>query len=125
MISSHILAELEEACTHLAIMDRGRLVMEGSVGEMQRETIAGLRYRIRVLDRLESALAAAEKAAPLSARGEEGCLMIEVASEAHIARINAALVAAGIGIAELRLLSNLEDAFVRVTTGEEATHGVQ
>jgi len=31
LVSSHILAELEEYCTHVAILDRGRLVHHGSI----------------------------------------------------------------------------------------------
>src|SRR5437899_1770016 len=33
LISSHILSELADVCTHVGIMDRGRLVLSGTVAE--------------------------------------------------------------------------------------------
>lgn len=37
-LSSHILHEIEQVCTHMAIIDRGRLVVQGDVYELLRET---------------------------------------------------------------------------------------
>jgi ABC-2 type transport system ATP-binding protein len=34
IVSSHLLAEVEQSCTHLVVMDRGRLVRSGPVGEI-------------------------------------------------------------------------------------------
>ncbi|MBC2863678.1 CocE/NonD family hydrolase [Streptomyces mexicanus] len=34
IVSSHLLAEVEQTCTHLVVMDRGRLVQAGPVGEI-------------------------------------------------------------------------------------------
>ncbi|MFI5806449.1 alpha/beta fold hydrolase [Streptomyces sp. NPDC051561] len=34
VVSSHLLAEVEQCCTHLVVMDRGRLVAAGEVGEI-------------------------------------------------------------------------------------------
>jgi ABC-2 type transport system ATP-binding protein len=34
IVSSHLLAEVEQSCTHLVVMDRGRLVQAGPVGEI-------------------------------------------------------------------------------------------
>src|SRR5712691_4090518 len=34
LLSSHLLGEVEQVCTHAAIMDRGRLVATGTVGEL-------------------------------------------------------------------------------------------
>ncbi|WP_210576671.1 alpha/beta fold hydrolase [Streptomyces sp. GESEQ-4] len=34
IVSSHLLAEVEQSCTHLVVMDRGRLVQAGQVGEI-------------------------------------------------------------------------------------------
>ncbi|TQF05811.1 alpha/beta fold hydrolase [Kitasatospora acidiphila] len=34
IVSSHLLAEVEQSCTHLVVMDRGRLVTAGEVGEI-------------------------------------------------------------------------------------------
>src|SRR5690242_21266626 len=34
MISSHLLAEVEQTCTHVVVMHKGRLVASGSVAEI-------------------------------------------------------------------------------------------
>jgi ABC-2 type transport system ATP-binding protein len=34
IVSSHLLAEVEQSCTHLVVMDRGRLVQAGPVAEI-------------------------------------------------------------------------------------------
>ncbi|MDF9811996.1 alpha/beta fold hydrolase [Streptomyces sp. SPB162] len=34
IVSSHLLAEVEQSCTHLVVMDRGRLITAGPVGEI-------------------------------------------------------------------------------------------
>ncbi len=34
IVSSHLLSEVEQSCTHLVVMDRGRLVSAGNVAEI-------------------------------------------------------------------------------------------
>src|ERR671933_330041 len=34
LVSSHLLAEVEQTCTHVVVMHRGRLVAAGAVGEI-------------------------------------------------------------------------------------------
>ncbi len=34
VITSHLLGQIEDVCDHIAILDRGRLVLEGAVGEL-------------------------------------------------------------------------------------------
>jgi ABC-2 type transport system ATP-binding protein len=34
IVSSHLLAEVEQSCTHLVVMDRGRLIQAGPVGQI-------------------------------------------------------------------------------------------
>ncbi|WP_371496479.1 alpha/beta fold hydrolase [Kitasatospora sp. NBC_00374] len=34
IVSSHLLSEIEQSCTHLVVMDRGRLVTAGPIGEV-------------------------------------------------------------------------------------------
>jgi ABC-2 type transport system ATP-binding protein len=48
-LSSHILSEVEEVCTRVAIIRRGRIVYEGSLEELHGS--AGTRYRLRTTDK--------------------------------------------------------------------------
>lgn len=44
-ISSHLLVEIEQICTHLAVMSQGRLVAQGSVDELSKSEVLVLNLR--------------------------------------------------------------------------------
>jgi ABC-2 type transport system ATP-binding protein len=61
VISSHILAELADLCTHVAIMDGGRIVIEGEIEAVTRRLNGGRGVRVDTLgetSRLRDLLAA-------------------------------------------------------------------
>jgi len=60
LVSSHILPELGELCTGVAIIDRGRLLRSGSIHEIERSLRASALLRIDVLGDEASVLAARE-----------------------------------------------------------------
>ena len=111
-VSSHLLAEVEQMCTHAAIMRAGQLVVQGTIASLS----AGTAVRIRV----ETPDAAA------AARVLEGLGMDGVrAGEAHVTaelgghapeRVNAALVGEGVAVRGLAVVRpSLEDVFVGLT----------
>jgi ABC-2 type transport system ATP-binding protein len=55
MISSHILTELAEMCTHIAIIERGKLLAHGDVQSIMRSLQPHHTLEIRVLERAEEA----------------------------------------------------------------------
>jgi ABC-2 type transport system ATP-binding protein len=55
MISSHILTELAEMCTHIAIIERGKLLASGDVQSILRSLQPHHTLEIRVLERAEEA----------------------------------------------------------------------
>ncbi len=59
IVSSHILAELGELCTSIAIIEQGRLLYQGNVQEALRQTdgLGARRLRVGVTDRVEEARA--------------------------------------------------------------------
>ncbi len=56
IISSHILLELAEMCTDVAIVQGGRLMASGSVEDVTRHLNGGRQLEIRVLERSEEAV---------------------------------------------------------------------
>ena len=49
LVSSHILAELADLCTHIAIVDGGRVLAAGTVDEVTRRLHGGRSVRVQVL----------------------------------------------------------------------------
>jgi ABC-2 type transport system ATP-binding protein len=48
VLSSHQLHQVQKVCTRVGILSKGRLVAEGSVDQLGRETIAGGKFRIEL-----------------------------------------------------------------------------
>ena len=48
ILSTHLLAEVEEACSRVVILNHGRVVAEGTVAEISRRAAAPRRARVRV-----------------------------------------------------------------------------
>jgi ABC-2 type transport system ATP-binding protein len=69
VISSHILADLEDICTAIGIMEKGRLIMSGALADLRKAASAGrrsVRVRVAAADAAR-ALAALEAAAGIVA----------------------------------------------------------
>ena len=111
-VSSHLLAEVEQLCTHLGVMRTGRLVAQGPMRELR--ALTAIRFQVRTPD-AELALATVAALGVTDASrvpaGVAGSLG-EVAPE----RIVAALVNAGVAVAEFaQVTPTLEDLFVQLT----------
>ncbi len=56
LISSHILTELAEMCTHIGIIETGRLLVSGEVGDVLRSLQPHKTVEVRVLGNVEQAI---------------------------------------------------------------------
>ncbi len=73
LVSSHILPELEELCTWVGFIDRGRMVAVGPIGQVRDRVVAGRRLRIDLVDPTESVIRDAEELLA----GREGVLAVD------------------------------------------------
>ncbi|MGW7723370.1 ABC transporter ATP-binding protein [Streptomyces canus] len=111
-LSSHLLDEIEQVCTHAAVMAQGRLITQGSVSDLA----GGSRGRLVV-----TTPDTADAARVLKEQGVGDVVIDEdrVTSdppEGEPAVINAALVTAGVRVRGFGVeRASLEDAFVALT----------
>jgi len=115
VVSSHLLAEVEQTCTHVVVMHRGRLVAAGEVGDI---VAAGGEATFRV-DRPDAAAAALRGVAGVSGVDVEGDLVHADLDGMPRAEAVAALVRAGVAVEQAGPRRRLEDAFLQLV-GEES-----
>jgi ABC-2 type transport system ATP-binding protein len=122
-LSSHLLPEVEQTCTHVAVVTNGQVVAEGEVGE----TLRGLKPKTRlVVDDGEKALKVLAGVAGVEAEQVDR-QTIEVAGGAESAELNELLVREGVRVSEItpsrRSLESFYMDTVRAGADSEAANG--
>jgi ABC-2 type transport system ATP-binding protein len=124
LISSHILPELEELCTSVAIVDHGQVLAQGRVADIEKRLRYGAVLRVRVLgddDAIEAARAffAAEARVASAAVLEDGQIELGFrGDDTESADLLAKAVGGGIRVSSFaRAASDLEELFLQVTSG--------
>ncbi|GGZ52796.1 ABC transporter ATP-binding protein [Streptomyces inusitatus] len=114
-LSSHLLDEIEQVCTHTAVMARGRLLVQGPVAELA----AGTRGRLTVVtpDPGDAARLLTELGVAGVSVGDDGRVTAEPpGADTDLADLNAALVRGGVRVRGFGVeKASLEDAFVALT----------
>jgi len=117
LISSHLLAEVEQVCSHVAVMVRGKVVASGSVAEIigpdrtvyiETEQTASLDQAMKVV-RSVGGVESAEA---------DGDGFVATLDGARRSELVAALVGAGIAVSTVTQRRRLEEAFVGLVEDE-------
>ncbi|SDX71528.1 ABC-2 type transport system ATP-binding protein [Modestobacter sp. DSM 44400] len=111
IVSSHLLSEIEQTCSHVVVMAKGQKIAQGTVEEIigaGGAVLVGLADEADT-DRAAVLLAGLPGAGPVE-RTEEG-LVVDLGPTGRAAALSA-LVAAGIGVDQLTPRRRLEDAFL-------------
>jgi len=112
LVSSHILAEVEQIADTVSIVTRGRLVASGRVSDLIGGGKSAVRVRVASAD--AAAATSALEADGLTVRAEQDALVVEGTSEP--ARVSRLLGERGVWLSELTPLgSDLESVFLGLT----------
>ena len=111
-VSSHLLAEVEQICTHVGVMRTGRLVFQGSLPGLRRTGAARVIVRTADPEGAVKVLAGIGLTDTQAGTGEASAAL----GDAEPERVCAELVQAGIGVRGFEVASpSLEDLFVGLT----------
>ncbi|KUL25906.1 CocE/NonD family hydrolase [Streptomyces regalis] len=116
IVSSHLLAEVEQTCTHLVVMDRGRLVQAGPVAEIigSGDTLlVGTPTAVEepVVDKI-----AALPGVASAVRTDDG-LLVRLDTDGSATRLVAELVRLEVPVQSVGPHRRLEDAFLTLIGG--------
>jgi ABC-2 type transport system ATP-binding protein len=115
LLSSHLLNEVEQICDRIGVIQRGRLVAEGTVDEV-RGTSNSLVVRAAPLEKARGLLG--EWLGPAQVTERDGVFQLAV-DPARSAELNRRLVEHGVEVSELRPRErSLEDVFLELTEAE-------
>jgi ABC-2 type transport system ATP-binding protein len=113
LVSSHLLAEVESTCTHVAVLDRGSLIVAGSLAALLDGEKPTLDVRTPDAAAAMRALHAAEISAVTSSQG----VRVELAGT-EAPTVVALLVGAGVAVYEVRRRrTGLDELFATLTEG--------
>jgi ABC-2 type transport system ATP-binding protein len=112
LVSSHLLSEVEQVCTHVGVMHVGKLVAQGTIGELRRT------QQPRVTVETTDPAAAARTLTELGLTGvdADGRRVAAALGDSEPEKVLSALVHAGVPVRQFTVdAAGLEDVFVALT----------
>jgi ABC-2 type transport system ATP-binding protein len=115
VLSSHLLDEVEKACDHVAIVDQGTVVVQGSIAELRGGDEPQLLVGVDDIARARTLLAALPAVARVSDDGDE--IRVALRDAGAAAELNRRLVESGFAVHRLEPAdATLEQRFLEITT---------
>ncbi|MBL8261677.1 MAG: ATP-binding cassette domain-containing protein [Xanthomonadaceae bacterium] len=99
LVSSHLLPEVEKLATHVGILHRGRLMFQGTIGDLQARQHQRRALRLRTSD--DHAAMTLLGRTGLAVARDADALVLPAQDDAGVATLNRLLVSAGVDVFEL------------------------
>ena len=118
IISSHILTELSGFCTHIALMNKGNIVLQGAVDDIQKQVFGSKKISISVLDNCDRAVNLIKEFPNTKIETiKDNVITVEInADESELASLNSLLVTQGIKVFSFcEAKTDLEDLFMKIS----------
>ena len=115
VLSSHLLDEVEKTCDHVAIVDRGRVVVQGSIAELRQDGDPTVLIETRDAVATVGLLSTHPSVRQVTSEGS--AFHVVLADFAVVPELNRLLVEAGQDVLRLApAQASLEDRFLEITT---------
>ena len=117
LLSSHVLAEVDEICNRIAIILSGRILYEGDLPGLRERTRQSSGYALRTTDDAAARSILGDRFGAVTLADEEPGLIVGCAED-EVAGISLVLAAEGIGVVSLTSTRRtLEEIFLELTGG--------
>jgi ABC-2 type transport system ATP-binding protein len=114
-LSSHLLDEVEKTCDQIAIVDQGRVVVQGGVMEIADTGDPTVLLGVDDIEAARRVLSSEPRVTKIEVEGKE--LRITLGGDVTSAELNRALVTAGVGVSRLEpARATLEEKFLAITS---------
>lgn len=114
-VSSHLLNEVEKTCTHVGIINKGVLLFQGTMAELQNNAGHGKKLMIKTDDASQWESRILEKY-PTALMNNNNEFIIDLDGSKIVSQINRELVEDGIPIKSIRVNEGLEEWFINMTS---------
>ncbi len=115
LVSSHLLSEVEKTCTHIGIINKGILLFQGSMADLQNNAGYGKKLMIKTDDVAQWQPVVMEKF-PTATLNNNNEFIIDLDGSKNVSEINRELVESGIPIKGIRVNEGLEEWFINMTS---------
>jgi len=112
-ISSHLLSEIEKLCTHVGIINKGRLKFEGTFDDLYRQ--AGACKLQLVIDQASHWVDVLQQVHPSVQLISDQLLTLSLSSRSEIPQLIKQLVNQQAALYEVKMLDGLEEWFLTIT----------
>jgi ABC-2 type transport system ATP-binding protein len=129
LVSSHILSEIEQTCDRILVLQRGKLMFEGTSADLHAKKAGSIVLSMTLSGTSDAASTAIEATAGATVleltEGSEGHLELRVElAEDHREQVVRSLVEAGLGLRRMEEEGDeLEDIFVQLTQTPSTSGG--